>query len=349
MAASPVVFALSPAHRWRTNVTTATLSSSSAVPVVFAALAAPSAAPVVPPVPVSSVPATPHSRSLRAVIAPLLPSASPVPAGSRVPSCLAQALPGREDYFALPLYLGASSSPGAALCDALLPYSAVTPLPAAAAGPASGPAEVQRHPWDGDTEVGPGAGPSARLTLPPRRVLSSVGAPSAHSASSRAAPPVAAAATATTATAAADEEEDNPVPVHRRDSCRPCASAAPSAARASTEVIVIDDDDDDEGPRARSARGPRHTPLSGAMCAAVLAAALVLREGSGRYPVRTTRAETFRLPALELTAAKLGEDAEEEVVVEAEEAPGWLPAGVHLSAPDLHEPVEAAGVHLYGR
>jgi hypothetical protein len=58
------------------------------------------------------------------------------------------------------------------------------------------------------------------------------------------------------------------------------------------------------------------------MRAAVLAAALAPREGSGRYSVRSIRAETFRLPALELTAAELGQDAEEEVVVAAEEAPG---------------------------
>jgi hypothetical protein len=65
--------------------------------------------------------------------------------------------------------------------------------------------------------------------------------------------------------------------------------------------------------------------------------------------VRSTRAETFCLPALELTAAELGQDAEEEVVVAAEEAPGWLPVGVRLPAPDPHGPVEAAGVHLHGR
>jgi hypothetical protein len=62
--------------------------------------------------------------------------------------------------------------------------------------------------------------------------------------------------------------------------------------------------------------------------------------------MRSTRAETFRLPALELTAAELGQDAEEEVVVAAKEAPGWLPVGVCLPAPDPHGPAEAAGVHL---
>ncbi len=65
--------------------------------------------------------------------------------------------------------------------------------------------------------------------------------------------------------------------------------------------------------------------------------------------MRSTRAETFRLPALELTAAELGQDAEEEVVVAAEEASGWLPVGVRLPAPDPHGPAEAAGVHLRGR
>jgi hypothetical protein len=84
------------------------------------------------------------------------------------------------------------------------------------------------------------------------------------------------------------------------------------------------------------------------MRAAVLAAALTLREGSGRYPVCTTRLKAFRLPALELTTTEMGEDVEEEMVVAAEEAPGWLPAGVHLPAPDLHGPAEAAVVHLCG-
>jgi hypothetical protein len=56
--------------------------------------------------------------------------------------------------------------------------------------------------------------------------------------------------------------------------------------------------------------------------AAILAAALASCEGSGGYSVRSTRAETFRLPAFELTAAELGQDAEEEVVVVTEEAPG---------------------------
>ncbi len=71
-------------------------------------------------------------------------------------------------------------------------------------------------------------------------------------------------------------------------------------------------------------------------------------EGSGRYSVRSTCAETFHLPTLELTAAELGQDVEEEVVVAAEEAPGWLPAGVCLPALDLHGLAEAAGVHLRG-
>jgi hypothetical protein len=85
------------------------------------------------------------------------------------------------------------------------------------------------------------------------------------------------------------------------------------------------------------------------MRAAILAAALAPCEGSGHYTVRSTRTERFCLPALELTAAELGQDAEEEVVVAAEEAPGWLPVGVRLPAPDPHGPAEAAGVHLRGR
>ncbi len=44
----------------------------------------------------------------------------------------------------------------------------------------------------------------------------------------------------------------------------------------------------------------------------------------------------------------MGEDAKEEVVVAAEEAPGWLLAGVRLPAPDPHWLAEAAGVHLHG-
>jgi hypothetical protein len=68
----------------------------------------------------------------------------------------------------------------------------------------------------------------------------------------------------------------------------------------------------------------------------------------GRCLVHFTRVETFHLPALELTAAELGQDAEEEVVVAAEEAPGWLPVGDRLPAPDPHGPAEAAGVHLRG-
>jgi hypothetical protein len=255
--------------------------------------------------------------------------------------------PACKDSFALPLRLGASPLPGAVPHDAPLPYSAVAPLPAAAAGPALGPAKLQRHPWDSDSEVGPGAGPSARLAWPPRCVLLSVGALSTSLASSHAVPPVAAAAAATTATAATDEEDDNPVPVHHRGFRRSRASTAPSAAPTSNEVVIInEDDDDDDGPHARSACSPCCTPLPGAMCTAVLAAALALHEGSGRYLVRYTRAEMFRLPAREFTAAELGQDAEEEVVVAAEEAPGWLPAGVRLPAPDLHGPAEAAGVHL---
>jgi hypothetical protein len=198
-----------------------------------------------------------------------------------------------------------------------------------------GPAEVQRHPWNGDIEVGPGAGPSARLAPPSRRVLSSVDALSTRSALSFAAPPVAVASATTTATAATDEEDDDPVPFRRCGSHRSRASAAPSAACASTEAVVIDDhNDDDKGPFAQSARGPRPTPLSGTMRTAVLAAALASREGLGCYLVRFTRAETFRLPALKLAAAKLSQNAEEEVVVAAEEAPGWLLVGVRLPAPD---------------
>jgi hypothetical protein len=89
-------------------------------------------------------------------------------------------------------------------------------------------------------------------------------------------------------------------------------------------------------------------PLPGVMCVAVIAVALAPREGLGHYLVRTTRAETFQLPVLELTATKLGEDAKEEVIVTAEEAPGWLPEGVCLHELDLQGPVEAAGVHLCG-
>jgi hypothetical protein len=140
------------------------------------------------------------------------------------------------------------------------------------------------------------------------------------------------------------------VPVCCRGSCRPCTSAAPFAARASTEVVIIDDENDnDEEPCAQSARGPRRTPLPGAMRATVLAAALAPHEGSGRYLVRSTLTEMFRLPAPEPTVAELGQDAEEEVVVTVEEALGWLPAGVRLPTPDLHGPAEAAGVHLRGR
>jgi hypothetical protein len=78
--------------------------------------------------------------------------------------------------------------------------------------------------------------------------------------------------------------------------------------------------------------------LSGAMRAAILAAALAPREGLGRYLVRSTCTETFRRPALELTAAELGQDAKEEVVVAAEEAPGWPPVSVRLLEPDPHGP-----------
>jgi hypothetical protein len=131
---------------------------------------------VAPPVLVPSVPATPHSCLLRAMVAPLVPFVPPVPAGSRAPSCSARAPPARDDPFALPLCLGASPSPGAMSPDTPLPYSAVAPLPATAAGLALGPAEVQCHPWDGDTEVEPGAGPSAHLVPLPCRALSSVGA-----------------------------------------------------------------------------------------------------------------------------------------------------------------------------
>jgi hypothetical protein len=199
----------------------------------------------------------------------------------------------------------------------------VAPLPAAAAGPASGPAEVQRHLLDGDIEVGPGAGPSAHLTSPPRRVLMSVSALSARSASSGAVLPVAVAAAATTATAATDEENNDPVPVWRHGSHRTRASAATAAAHASTEVVVINDNNvDDEEPHAQSACSPRCTPLPGTICAAVVATALAPCDGSDRYWVRTTRVESFRLSVLQLTAAKLGRDAEEEVVVAAEEAPG---------------------------
>ncbi len=106
--------------------------------------------------------------------------------------------------------------------------------------------------------------------------------------------------------------------------------------------------DDDEGPRARSVHGPRCTPLPGAMHAAVLAAAQAPREGSGCYPVRSTSAETFRLPALELTIAGLGQDSEEEVEVAVEEAPSWLLVGVRLPAPDPQRPAEVEGVHLCG-
>ncbi len=360
VAASSLVFVPGPACRQRTGVAAAVPSSSSAVPVVSAALAtpsathtasaalaAPSAAPLAPPVLVPSVPATPHSRSLRAMVAPLVPSVPPVPAWLCTLSCSARAPPARNDPFALHLCLGASPSPGAAPPDTPPSYSAVAPLPAVAVGPATGPADVQRHPWNGNTKVGPGAGPSAHLTPLPRRVLSSVGAPSARPALSRAAPPVAAAAAATTAMAAADEEDDDPVPVRRHGSRRSCASDAPSAARASTEVVVIDDnDDDDKGPCAQSASGPRRMLLPGAMHAAVLAAALAPCEGSGCYPVHSTCAQMFCLPALELTAAKLGQDTKEEVVVMAEEAPGWLPVGVYMPAPDPHRPAEAVGVYL---
>ncbi len=146
VAASPVVFALGPACRQRTGVAAAAPSSSSAVPVASAALVAPSAVPVAPPVLVPLVPATPHSRLLRAVVAPLVPFVPPVPAGSRAPSHSAQAPQARKDPFTLPLHLGMSPSPGAVLHDAPPLYSAVAPLPAAAAGPALGPAEVQHHP-----------------------------------------------------------------------------------------------------------------------------------------------------------------------------------------------------------
>jgi hypothetical protein len=260
--------------------------------------------PVAPPVPVPSVIAMPHSCSLRAMVVPLVLSVLPVPARSRAPSRSARAPPLCEDPFALPLRLGASPSPGTESHDASPLYLAMAPLPAAATGPASGPAEVQHHPWDGHTKVGPGAGPSARLVPSPCHVLSSVGALSARLASSHAAPPVAVAAAATTATAAADEEDD---PVH--SSCRSLhvfrASAAPSASRTFTEVVIINDDNNDnEGPHEQSARGPHCMPLQGAMHTAVLAAALAPREGSGCYSVRYTHVETFCVLALELTAAK---------------------------------------------
>jgi hypothetical protein len=195
---------------------------------------------------------------------------------------------------------------------------------------------MQRHPWDGNTEVGPGTRPSARLALLPHYVLLSVGVLSVRSASSRAVLTIATAAAATTATAAADEEDDDLVSVRRCGLCHSHASASPSAARTLTEVVVINDYDNDEKPCAQSTCSPRRTLLLGSIRATVLAAALALPEGSGHYAVRTSRVEMFSHFALELTAAELGENAEEEVMVAAEEAPGWLPAGVRLPAPDSH-------------
>jgi hypothetical protein len=84
------------------------------------------------------------------------------------------------------------------------------------------------------------------------------------------------------------------------------------------------------------------------MSTAVFAATLALREGSNGYRVGITDVETFRLPALDLTTAHLGEDAAEEVVVMAEKAPGWLPAGIRLPVPDPHGLVEAVGVRFCG-
>jgi hypothetical protein len=97
---------------------------------------------VAPPVPVLSLPATPHSRLLYTVVALLVPSVPPVTARSHMPSHSARASSARKDLFTLPLRLGAFPSPGAALHDNPLPYSAAAPLPAAAAGPASGPAKL---------------------------------------------------------------------------------------------------------------------------------------------------------------------------------------------------------------
>jgi hypothetical protein len=56
--------------------------------------------------------------------------------------------------------------------------------------------------------------------------------------------------------------------------------------------------------------------------------------------------ETFCLPALKLIATELGENVEEEVVVTAEEALGWLLASVSLPTWVPHGPAEAAGVHF---
>ncbi len=67
--------------------------------------------------------------------------------------------------------------------------------------------------------------------------------------------------------------------------------------------------------------------------ASVLATTMALRERWSCYPLSTTCSETVLLPTLKLIATDLGDDSEEEVVVAAEEAPGWLPAGVHLPAP----------------
>jgi hypothetical protein len=98
----------------------------------------------------------------------------------------------------------------------------MAPLPAAAAGPALGPAEVQHHPWDGNTDMGPGAGPTACLELRPCPILSSVHNISARLALSHAALPAAPAATATTVAATADEGDDNLVPARVHGSRYSC-------------------------------------------------------------------------------------------------------------------------------
>ncbi len=201
----------------------------------------PSIAPVAPPALIYSVLATLLLCSPRVVVVPPVHSTVPFLAGLRMPSCSAQAPPTYKDLLRLPLFLGASSLPGAVPPDALLLYLAVVPLAAAPATcPALGPAEVQHYPWDGDTEVASSDGSSARLASP-----LCLGLPP-----STAGLPVHA--------VAGSEEKYVMVPLHRCYSRLASASACTSAvviergpavtaaSCASSEVLVIDNDGDDD-------------------------------------------------------------------------------------------------------
>jgi hypothetical protein len=117
------------------HVVSAVLAAPFAVPVV-------SAAPLMPHAPVTSVLLTPYLHLLHAVVEPLVPSALPFFTRLRALSHSAQEPPAHEDPFSFSLCLGAPPLPGTAPHDTPPPISAMAPLPAAAAGPALGPAKV---------------------------------------------------------------------------------------------------------------------------------------------------------------------------------------------------------------